>query len=280
MDDEALLREFEARTLPFTHWRHTTHIRIAWLYLTRHPWAEALRLTRQGIQAYNAANNVPDSVTSGYHETTTVAWLRIVADAIARYGPGENSLAFLDAQPHLAQRTLLRVHYTKERFTTPLAKAGYVAPDLAQLPAPPRAGNGLALGDRQDIDWLHNLTPGALSNEVTRRRFTQAADEGGLYIWSEAGTIYGYGVMERSFFECAYIAMLFVSPETRRRGLATHLMQAMMRGRFTPKLFTSTNASNEPMHALLQKLGFKRCGEVDELDPGDPEVFYVHEEKA
>jgi hypothetical protein len=41
------------------------------------------------------------------------------------------------------------------------------------------------------------------------------------------------------------------------------------------KLFTSTNRSNLPMQALLAKLGFVQCGEVNELDPGDPELFFV-----
>jgi hypothetical protein len=29
------------------------------------------------------------------------------------------------------------------------------------------------------------------------------------------------------------------------------------------------------MHALLARYGWSRSGEVDQLDPGDPEVFYV-----
>ena len=40
------------------------------------------------------------------------------------------------------------------------------------------------------------------------------------------------------------------------------------------RIFTSTNESNLPMQSLLQKLGYKRSGTVDDLDPGDPELFY------
>jgi RimJ/RimL family protein N-acetyltransferase len=43
----------------------------------------------------------------------------------------------------------------------------------------------------------------------------------------------------------------------------------------TPKLFTSTNQSNKPMQKLLGKTGFTFCGQIDALDEGDPEMFYV-----
>jgi len=42
----------------------------------------------------------------------------------------------------------------------------------------------------------------------------------------------------------------------------------------TKKLFTSTNLSNLPMHALLEKVGYKLSGVIDNLDPDDPEVVY------
>ena len=42
-----------------------------------------------------------------------------------------------------------------------------------------------------------------------------------------------------------------------------------------PKVFSSTNLSNAPMHALFSKLGWKVSGMVDDLDPGDPEVISV-----
>jgi hypothetical protein len=29
------------------------------------------------------------------------------------------------------------------------------------------------------------------------------------------------------------------------------------------------------MHTVLGRYGWRRCGEVDELDPGDPEIVYV-----
>jgi hypothetical protein len=43
----------------------------------------------------------------------------------------------------------------------------------------------------------------------------------------------------------------------------------------TEQVFTSTNASNQPMRSLLQAEGWSFSGELDGLDEGDPElVFY------
>ncbi|MFJ9107636.1 hypothetical protein [Streptomyces sp. NPDC102283] len=41
----------------------------------------------------------------------------------------------------------------------------------------------------------------------------------------------------------------------------------------TPKLFTSTNVSNQPMQRLLQKAS--PAGLLHGLDEGDPELFYL-----
>ena len=41
------------------------------------------------------------------------------------------------------------------------------------------------------------------------------------------------------------------------------------------KVFTSTNTSNAPAQALMEASGFERCGRVEHLDEGDPELFHV-----
>jgi ribosomal protein S18 acetylase RimI-like enzyme len=67
---------------------------------------------------------------------------------------------------------------------------------------------------------------------------------------------------------------LGVDPAFRRRGIAARLLAAYERGCIGEPLFVSTNESNHPMHELLNRSGYQRSGSVDNLDPGDPEVFY------
>lgn len=133
-DDAAFIDAFEKLTLPFAEWCHAAHIRMAWIYLTRHGFDGALARARRGIQAYNKANHVVDAPLSGYHETITQAWLRVVGATMRGQDPCATSMEFLDAQPHLRVRTLLRVFYSKARILSPDAKSTFVRPDLTALP--------------------------------------------------------------------------------------------------------------------------------------------------
>ena len=85
MTDDQFLQSFESLALPFEQWNHRAHVRIAFIYLSRHSFDAALAKTRSGVQAYNARNNVPDSPTSGYNETTTRAFLQLIAATMSAY---------------------------------------------------------------------------------------------------------------------------------------------------------------------------------------------------
>lgn len=132
--DSNFIAAFECRTLPFAEWCHAAHIRMAWIYLSRHGFEAALARARLGIQAYNKTNHVVDGPFSGYHETITQGWLRVVSATIRGQDPCATSMEFLEAQPHLRVRTLLRVFYSKARILSPEAKSSFLAPDLAALP--------------------------------------------------------------------------------------------------------------------------------------------------
>ena len=137
MDDAELLRQFEALSLPFEQWTHRAHVKVAYLYLKRYPFDAALDRMRTGIKAYNAANRVPESPTSGYNETTTVAFMRLVAVSISAYEdafPTRSADHFCETHPQLMTRNVLRLFYSPGRRLHPDAKAIFVEPDLAPLP--------------------------------------------------------------------------------------------------------------------------------------------------
>lgn len=137
MDDAQLIEQFEACTLPFDQWMHRTHVRVAYLYLARYGFDEALVRLRRGIKAYNAANRVPEGTLMGYNETTTHALLHLieaVRRAYAATHPASDADAFYDAHPELHSKHVLRFFYTPQRRMEPQAKATFVEPDLAPLP--------------------------------------------------------------------------------------------------------------------------------------------------
>ena len=88
------------------------------------------------------------------------------------------------------------------------------------------------------------------------------------------GLAMGYALLEHSFFGRGFITMLTVQSAYRRQGVGTALVRYMETLCRTERIFTSTNQSNRPMQLLLQNLGYRHSGTVDDLDPGDPELFY------
>ena len=87
--------------------------------------------------------------------------------------------------------------------------------------------------------------------------------------------VLGYLCWDRSFFSRAFIALVFVDEAARGRGIGPRLIRSCLSALGTVDVFTSTNASNAHMQHVLGKLGFLHAGQVDYLDPGDPEWFYV-----
>jgi hypothetical protein len=132
--DEAFLRAFEDCTLPFEEWKHRAHIKVAYLYLRQLPFDDALARARSHIKRYNAATNTPETLERGYHETITVAWMRLVEFTLNEYGPAASAEEFLETQEHLVNRKALRFFYSRERIVSWKAKGEFVEPDLAPFP--------------------------------------------------------------------------------------------------------------------------------------------------
>jgi ribosomal protein S18 acetylase RimI-like enzyme len=95
------------------------------------------------------------------------------------------------------------------------------------------------------------------------------------YVVTFDNIVAGYGVLNYIFFGNAFIDLLYVSSQYRRRGLGEALMRHMESIREGEKLFTSTNLSNLPMQTLLAKLGYVLSGVIHNLDEGDPELVYL-----
>src|SRR5262245_34783893 len=102
--DDEFLAAFESCTWALEQWHHRQHIKVASLYLRRYPFATAVARLRERIQAYNAAQHVPDGPDPGYHETVSQAWMRLVHCTLAACGPCESADAFVDAQPNYFPR--------------------------------------------------------------------------------------------------------------------------------------------------------------------------------
>ena len=135
MTDDAFLDAFERCRLPREAWTHAAHVRMAWLSLRRGRIGDVIPAVRERIGRLNLALGGPPDA---YHETITVAYLRLIDVRISRE-PGVDTFDdFASRNPDLLDRTLaaLLVHYRKETLLGPEARAGFVEPDLSPLPGP------------------------------------------------------------------------------------------------------------------------------------------------
>jgi hypothetical protein len=128
---------FERAEIPLAEFNHRAHITVACSYLWLYPLKEATSRMRRGIHHFNAHHKVESTPTSGYHETLTIAWMRLLHATKAHHGAGLTVDQFLDQNPFLLNRTLLRLYYSKDRIMSAEARARWVEPDLAPLPTSP-----------------------------------------------------------------------------------------------------------------------------------------------
>lgn len=127
-------------------------------------------------------------------------------------------------------------------------------------------------GDLTAIQLLDHI-----AHDCERRRqfISETVEAETCYVAEASGQVLGYAVLSYHFYDNGFVDMLYVDADHRRLGAGAALLNHLESVCRTPKLFTSTNLSNLPMQALLIREGFRLCGTVHELDPGDPELFYL-----
>jgi hypothetical protein len=116
-DDEFALA-FESCELPNTAFHHADHIRLAQIYLKRYSTAEGIERFRASIIRFAAHHGKSDK----YHETITIAWMRLVIDT----APADSAKLF--------DKKYIETFYSPELLGTDAARMGFVEPDRAALP--------------------------------------------------------------------------------------------------------------------------------------------------
>ena len=93
-------------------------------------------------------------------------------------------------------------------------------------------------------------------------------------------TIKALLIYDKSFFDNTFISLVVVHPLERRKGYASKLIKELIKTAPTDKIFSSTNKSNLTMKKVFKSLGFIESGLVENLDEGDPEIFYYMKKEA
>jgi len=130
-----LASRFVSCTLPKGEWTHTAHLKVGAWHVDRYGPAGGLARLRAAIRRLNDSHGTVNSATSGYHETVTCAYVRLLAvflEICPAGMPVDERVARLVRSP-LADKNVLFTFYSRERLMSAHARAAWTEPDVAPL---------------------------------------------------------------------------------------------------------------------------------------------------
>ena len=127
----ALISRFKTQELPLDEWTHQAHLVVAIWFCWDQGYEDALKTVRSLIIRYNDSVGTPNSEDSGYHETLTQFWLKVVAD----YLSNGNFQSILNAFQSFISTPMASRNYPLEFYSRKLlfsidARYNWVPPDL------------------------------------------------------------------------------------------------------------------------------------------------------
>lgn len=131
----ALAQAFCDRTLPKSQWTHEAHLRVGLWHLL-HASEEiasdksTLDNLRERIQRYNESTGVPNTPTSGYHETLTRFYVWLIGRFLDQADLTLPEDVLAEQLIHrLGNRDLPFLYWSREVLMSPLARKQWVEPD-------------------------------------------------------------------------------------------------------------------------------------------------------
>ncbi|HXS13020.1 MAG TPA: hypothetical protein VN734_09975 [Acidobacteriaceae bacterium] len=130
---EAFLSEFEAGSVPSAEWTHQAHIAMATVYLARYG-DSVLPHTRAALRNHLLSRGRPIGF---YHETLTIFWLALVAEAMrAQETLPLHTVVRCNCATFGSQSKLHERYYSFDVLNSAEAHARWMPPDLLSLTIP------------------------------------------------------------------------------------------------------------------------------------------------
>ena len=90
---------------------------------------------RAAIRHYLDARGIETTLESGYHETITLCWMRLVSHYLASTNLDCSLVELINRViEHFRDKNYLLAYYSRERLMSREARYGWLEPDLGQLP--------------------------------------------------------------------------------------------------------------------------------------------------
>jgi ribosomal protein S18 acetylase RimI-like enzyme len=128
--------------------------------------------------------------------------------------------------------------------------------------------------EANDVEGIVRIDPSVQDDQARRALVDSAIGRGECWVAVDNQAVVGFGVMSHIFFDRGFVHLVYVDSAHRRRGAGTSLFDEFERQCRSTRIFTSANLSNLPMHAFLASRGYVLSGMVQDLDDGDPEMFF------
>lgn len=131
---DEFLAAFENGTLPKAEWTHGAHLLTGACYVHELGEAAATDKMRECVQRYNLVVGGQNTDTSGYHETITVAWIKLLAKLLRETQPiARATFARLALERFERDRGILQRHYDFDLVNSVEARKQWVPPTLTPL---------------------------------------------------------------------------------------------------------------------------------------------------
>ena len=131
---DAFIAAFEGGTLPKARWTHGAHLLTGACYVHQLGEAAATDKMRACVRQYNEAVGGKNTDTSGYHETITVLWIKVLAKFLRESQPIERAeFAQLAVKRFERDRGILQRYYDFDLVNSVEARKQWVAPTIGSL---------------------------------------------------------------------------------------------------------------------------------------------------
>lgn len=131
---DSFLAAFESCLLPKTQWTHAAHLLTGACYVHMFGQEAAIERMRQNVRKYNESVGGKNTETSGYHETITVAWIKLLEGYLRPFQPiGRAEFAAIAVEHFEPEREIFRRHYDFDLVNSSEARMHWVEPNLGPL---------------------------------------------------------------------------------------------------------------------------------------------------
>ena len=130
LSDDEFLKQFEDNSLPPEYFSHLGHLRLAWLYVTKHDLDSAISKTCDGIKSYAESLGAHDK----FHYTMTHAFVKIIHQRMLDQGD-HGWREFLNRNQDLVNTAaeVLLQYFREETLFSKNARKQLVSADLMPL---------------------------------------------------------------------------------------------------------------------------------------------------